>query len=61
MTKQEFAAQMEAFSARGGKVNKVAEGRSALDPMPKYCQCGCRGNWTDHTMRLGESGQRGGY
>ena len=61
MTKQELAAQMEDFSARGGKVKEVAEGQSAIDPLIKNCQCGCRGNWTDHTMRLGESGQRGCY
>lgn len=57
MTKQELAAQMEAFAARGGSVKQLPEGQSAIDPMMKHCRCGCRGNWTDHTMRLGESGQ----
>ena len=48
-----------AFLAKGGKITTVKEGetsKSNIDPSLKYCECGCHGNYTDHTMRLGEHG-----
>lgn len=59
MTPQELVAAMEAFEKKGGTIQQVAEGESTkpkVDPKLRYCCCGCHGNWTDHTMRLGERG-----
>ena len=56
MTKEQLAASMAAFQSQGGKVQKVEEGNRAIDPSIRYCRCGCNGDWTDHTMRLGERG-----
>lgn len=61
MDKNQLAAALAAFSQNGGKVQQVEEGARAIDPAIRYCRCGCEGNWTDHTMRLGESGSRAGY
>ncbi|MNJ07233.1 hypothetical protein D3C81_1151050 [compost metagenome] len=62
MTKEELAAATAAFTQQGGKVEKLEEGQRRLnrhgnDPLLRYCQCGCEGNWTEHSMRLGESGR----
>jgi hypothetical protein len=61
MTKEELAKATADFAAKGGKVAKVEEGKRTVDPLIKNCQCGCRGDWTDHTMRQGERGNYGGY
>jgi len=54
MTKQELEMAVAAFSQNGGKVRQVKENDRAIDPAIRNCQCGCHGNWTDHTMRQGE-------
>lgn len=56
MNKEQLATSMAAFQSKGGKVQKVEEGKRAIDPSIRYCRCGCNGDWTDHTMRLGERG-----
>jgi hypothetical protein len=61
MNKAELAAMMEAFQNKGGKVDKVEEGKRAIDPAIRHCKCGCNGDWTDHTMRQGESGTRSNW
>lgn len=59
MTKEELAALTAAFEQSGGKVERIADGVTA-NPEPafnstiKWCNCGCHGDWTEHTMRLGE-------
>lgn len=58
MNKAELAAMMEAFQGKGGKVKEIKEGERVIDPAIRNCRCGCLGNWTDHTMRAGESGRR---
>jgi hypothetical protein len=59
MTKDELAMAIAAFEQSGKKVETLNEGERRLnrhrnDPLLKGCKCGCRGNWTDHSMRLGE-------
>lgn len=54
MTKEQLAQAMQAFAESGKKVTAVEEGASGIDPMLKHCNCGCRGNYTEHTMRAGE-------
>lgn len=61
MNKDQLAAALANFSQNGGKVQQVEEGKRSIDPAIRYCRCGCEGNWTDHTMRLGESGSRASY
>jgi len=58
MTESEKA--ITAFLMKGGKVTTVKEGVTSKDNVDlglRYCQCGCEGNYTDHTMRLGEKGE----
>lgn len=50
------AESVEAFLARGGKIQSVSEDASAKDESLRHCTCGCEGNYTDHSMRLGEKG-----
>lgn len=61
MTKEQLAAAMANFSEAGRKIQVVAEGERTIDPAIRNCRCGCLGNWTDHTMRAGESGRRADY
>lgn len=61
MSKEDLAKAMAEFTAKGGKVATVDEGKRTIDPLIKNCQCGCRGDWTEHTMRLGENGNRGSW
>lgn len=56
MTKQELEKALAEFSKNGGKVKEVEAGVTAIDPGLRHCRCGCRGNYTDHIMRLGEKG-----
>lgn len=58
MTKAQLAAATLAFEQKGGQVKVVSEGQRTVDPSIRYCQCGCNGFWTEHTMRAGESGRR---
>lgn len=61
--KQAVSEAVAAFLAKGGKVTQCATGDNALrashyrDPSIVDCLCGCRGDWTEHTMRAGESGR----
>lgn len=57
MTKDQLAAATLAFEQKGGQVKLVSEGQRTVDPAIRYCQCGCNGFWTEHTMRAGESGR----
>lgn len=57
MTKDQLAAATLAFEQKGGQVKVVSEGQRTVDPTIRYCKCGCEGNWTEHTMRAGESGR----
>lgn len=56
MNRNDLNEQIEAFFAKGGKVTSVAEGQRT-DPGLNGCRCGCHGNYTDHSMRAGESGR----
>ena len=62
-SKADVAAAVAAFLANGGKVTQCATGDNALreshyrDPSIAECLCGCHGDWTEHTMRAGESGR----
>ena len=48
---------VQAFLANGGKVQQIKEGViSNKDDTLSGCKCGCSGNYTDHSMRLGERG-----
>ena len=64
MTKAELAAALAAFEQQGGTVTEVKEGVSAgadldgRDSSIMYCACGCYGDYTEHSMRLGENGRR---
>lgn len=58
ISRDSLSAAMTAFEAKGGKVEACDEGKRNIDPAIRFCSCGCAGNWTDHTMRLGESGNR---
>lgn len=58
MSRDEIAAAMQAFEAKGGTVAQLAEGAASeshlLNERVRYCKCGCEGNYTDHSMRQGE-------
>jgi len=59
-----LADAMAAFLASGGKVTQCAPGERAQpqgDPRLADCPCGCEGDYTDHTMRLGERGIYGSH
>lgn len=55
-----LAQAMAEYEARGGKVTQCEPGARALphviDPALVGCQCGCKGNYTEHSMREGETG-----
>ena len=52
------AESVEAFLARKGQIQQVEEGVSnAKDPALRYCRCGCHGDYSQHSMRAGESGR----
>ena len=49
-----------AFLAQGGKIKQCVEGDKAIRFTPRQlyqCQCGCHGDYTEHSMRAGESGR----
>lgn len=60
MSPEDLAAAMLAFESNGGKVEQIETNQRTLDPGLVFCTCGCRGNYTDHSMRKGESGRVGG-
>lgn len=48
------------FLEQGGKVKHCVDGDRAIRHTPSdlyLCQCGCNGDFTDHSMRAGESGR----
>ncbi|MBA1280262.1 hypothetical protein [Stutzerimonas stutzeri] len=50
----------EHFLASGGQVKQCLAGDRAVRLVPRdlwRCQCGCHGDYTDHSMRAGESGR----
>ncbi len=57
MTREEIQAQVDAFFASGGKVTTVAAGERTIDDGLRFCRCGCHGDYTEHSMRAGESGR----
>ena len=60
MTREQLQQQMAAFEQQGGKVKECATGDSAIRLIPRdlyRCECGCHGDFTDHSMRAGESGR----
>lgn len=51
---------VEQYLARGGKIEQLpVDAGDWKDPALKFCRCGCRGDWTEHTMRASESGRIG--
>ena len=55
-----IAAGTEAYVSSGGKVKQCTEGDQAIRISPRdlwRCECGCHGDFTDHSMRAGESGR----
>ena len=59
MTREQIAAQVEEFLAKGGQIDVAPMGMTAIEAIPGLwrCKCGCHGNYTDHSMRAGESGR----
>lgn len=55
-----IAASTEAYVSIGGKVKQCTEGDQAIRIAPRdlwRCECGCHGDFTEHSMRAGESGR----
>lgn len=55
-----IAAGTEAYFSSGGKVKQCTEGDQAIRIAPRdlwRCECGCHGDFTEHSMRAGESGR----
>lgn len=60
MTREQLQQQMAAFEQQGGKVKECLPGDHAVRMIPRnliLCECGCHGDFTDHSMRAGESGR----
>lgn len=60
MTREQLAKATSAYASSGGKIKQCADGDQAIRLMPRnlwQCQCGCHGDFTDHSMRAGESGR----
>lgn len=49
--------QINDFFANGGTVKHVAEDERSAPVSLRYCRCGCDGDYTEHSMRAGESGR----
>ena len=49
---------VQGFLDKGGKIKTIKEGKTSNDGFNslKNCTCGCNGNYTEHSMRLGERG-----
>lgn len=57
---QNLQSLTEQFLASGGQVKQCLPGDRAVRFAPRdlwRCQCGCNGDYTDHSMRAGESGR----
>lgn len=57
MTKDDLAENVNSYILNGGKITECAEGEVSTDISLAYCRCGCDGDYTDHSMRAGESGR----
>jgi len=60
MTSEQLQKAMADHLANGGRVKQCAEGDHAIRLVPRnlwQCQCGCHGDFTEHSMRAGESGR----
>lgn len=60
MPLQDLNAQIDAFFAKGGQVKQCLPGDRAVRFAPRdlyRCECGCHGDFTEHSMRAGESGR----
>lgn len=67
-TRDTLALAMQAFEQSGGAITQCPTGehspvyeaafKRALDRAQYGCACGCKGDWTEHSMRLGEQGIR---
>lgn len=60
MTREQLAQLTSAYAGSGGKIKQCADGDHAIRLVPRnlwQCQCGCHGDFTDHSMRAGESGR----
>lgn len=58
MLQAEIEKAMQEYLAKGGQVKQVEPNVRAIDDGLRHCRCGCHGNYTEHTMRLGERGIR---
>lgn len=57
---QNLQSLTEQFLASGGQVKQCLPGDRAVRFAPIdlwRCQCGCHGDYTEHSMRAGESGR----
>ena len=60
MTPQELSSLTASYLQSGGQIKHCAEGDNAVRLQPRnlwQCQCGCHGDFTEHSMRAGESGR----
>lgn len=60
MNAQQLEALTASYIQSGGKVKQCQEGDNALIFKPRdlwSCECGCHGDYTEHSMRAGESGR----
>lgn len=64
MSKSELAALIRQATAahveQGGAIKQCLPGDRAVRLVPAslwQCQCGCHGDFTEHSMRAGESGR----
>lgn len=64
MSKQELAALIaaatDAHISSGGKIKECLSGDHAVRMIPRnlwQCECGCHGDYTEHSMRAGEPGR----
>lgn len=58
MRQAELEQAMQEYLAKGGRVTEIEPNVRTTDDGLRHCRCGCLGNYTDHTMRLGERGIR---
>ena len=60
MNSQQISQMMQDFQSNGGKVKQCVTGDTSIHVLPRgllSCECGCHGNYTEHSMRAGESGR----
>ncbi len=59
MTSEQLQSDVDACLAKGGYIYVVPMGVTAIEAIPGLwrCKCGCHGDYTEHSMRAGESGR----